>query len=669
MLRTIQKWCRDAAVAVLTSLLIISSVALASEQDISSAEPKVPGTARQALRTPVTYSCVDKPIENVLMELAEQANIDIIKSPKVDGNVTAKVTNVPLEEALTNILAAHDYTYVATESMIRVVPIPQMAVLRERLVNRIYQVTFADSNEVAAALRGFISDRGRIALNRGTSHILVTDTESNIKAIDRFIEQIDLVTPQVLVEVRIYEITSNEGFELGTEWSAGRNEPEILGYHEEVDSRRSGYDFDQLLPHMGDLLPRTEMTTTQTGDVVSTNATRTGDVVSTNVTRTGDVDTTTVTGPSTTHSYETTWGNYRDADDYLDPRDDEARMETEGWTENPEITENERVVTGDITETETTRTRPTTETETIRTGPTTETTTSGIRGFDRYYDQLENSAFSKKTETKRYITRRRRPFVGGSFDRVQRGSLSFSLLNDTVDLELALHALHQQVEAKLLANPRVLVLDNETANFEIVREFPYRELRQVAREDPITYTEFKDVGINLKVTPHITRQQMIKLHITPEFSVLVSLDPAGVPTVDARRADTVALIRDGQTIAMGGLRKRETAKNISKVPILGDLPLLGGLFRSESESVQINELVVFITTQIVTEPVLSPAERQQFSQTEFAGPKTTELRLERPRKQETEPAGETVPKALEVLLQELDSFERQSLKQNNQPLQ
>jgi type II secretory pathway component GspD/PulD (secretin) len=546
------------------------------------------------------------------MNLAEQANIDIVKSPKVTGNVTVKVTGVPLEEALTNILAAHDYTYIATESMIRIVPIPEMAVLRERLVSRIYQVTFADSNEVAAALGGFVSERGRVAHNKGTSHILVTDTESNMKAIDRFIEQIDLMTPQVLVEVRIYEITSSEGFELGTQWSAGRNVPEIITTHEDVTSSRSGYDFDQLLPHLDDILPRTETTTTHTGDV----------------------ETTTTRQGGTTTFTETTTGNYRDADDGF------GSMTTTGSTTEPD----------------------TTDTEIVATDNTTETVTSEVKDFDKYYNDFKNNTVTRSTETERFITRRRKPFVGGSFDRIEGGTLNFSLLNDAVDLQLALHVLHQQVEAKLLANPRVLVLDNETANFEIVREIPYREVWQVARQDPVSFTEFKNVGVQLKVTPHVARDGIIKLHIMPEFGILVSQDLEGVPTVDTRRANTIALIRDGQTIAMGGLRKRETTKSISKVPLLGDLPLLGGLFRSETESVMINELVVFITTRIVTESVLSPAERRQFRQTDFAGPKTSELRLERPSQGRTKAAGATIPDALGILSQELESFERQSLK-------
>jgi type IV pilus assembly protein PilQ len=197
------------------------------------------------------------------------------------------------------------------------------------------------------------------------------------------------------------------------------------------------------------------------------------------------------------------------------------------------------------------------------------------------------------------------------------------------------------------------VLDNETANFEIVREIPYRELLQVAREDPITYTEYKDVGVQLNVTPHIARDGMIRLNIEPEFGVVVSFNAEGAPTVDTRRANTVAMIKNGQTIAMSGLRKRETTKDISKVPLLGDLPLLGGLFQSETESVEINELVIFITTRIITEPVLSAVEKKQFDVTEFAGPKITGMRLERDNQSKTKADALDIKESLESFLQRL----------------
>jgi type IV pilus assembly protein PilQ len=537
MRKAMEKYWRDCVVTFLIISLSISSVALCAEQGPASNTQTTPQTAQQRLQTKITYSCIDLPIDTVLMELAEQAKIDIVKSPKVTGNVTVKVTDVPLEEALSNILAAHDYTYIATESMIRVVPLSEIVAAREPLVTRIYRITYADANDVATALHNFMSPQGKVALNKGTSHVIVTDTESRIKGIDKFIEEIDQATPQVMVEVRIYDITSQEGFELSPEWSVGRNAP---------------YTADTII------LPD-EVTKTEIGGSDAWQD-RTNKIVGT---ERGAVD------------------NYTDT------------MTEHTW----------------------------------------------------------NDA-STKTETK-YINPpailtnvRRKPFVGGTFDRINGGTLSFSLLDDAVDIDFALSVLHQQVEAKLLANPRVLVLDNETAHFEIVREIPYRELEQVARQGPITYTAFKNVGVHLQVTPHIAKDGMIRLHIVPEFGVLVSQDALkvligqdktgqdafqnvlGVPTVDIRRADTTAMVKDGQTIVIGGLRKRETTKDLSKVPVLGDIPIVGGLFQSETESKVTRELVVFITPRIVTEPVLSENEKKQFDATEFAGPNITKMRLD-----------------------------------------
>ncbi|MHC4417539.1 MAG: secretin N-terminal domain-containing protein [Planctomycetota bacterium] len=538
MRKAIEKCSRAGVFALLIIWLLTPTIGLGEAQEFAATELT---PFRQRLQTRITYSCTELGIEKVLMELAGMAGIDIVKSPKVTGNVTVKLTEVPLEEALGNILAAHDYTYVATESMVRVMPLSEVAAAREELVTRIYQVKYADSNDVARALKNFVSQRGKVALNRGTSHIMVTDTEGQIKGIDRFIEQIDHITPQVLVEVRIYDITSNEGFKLDLDWFAGNNSP---------------LEADAIV------LPD-EIRTTEVGRT-----------------------------------------------DFWEERVDERVGIERGDPDNFTDTRSEHSWTKGGTETDTRFINP----------------PAILTNFERD------------------------PFVGGSFDRETGGTLRFSVLNDAVDIEFALSVLHKQVEAKLLANPRVLVLDNETANFEIVREIPYRELRQVAREDPITYTAFKDVGVQLKVRPHIARDGMIRLHIEPEFGVLVGLDPNGVPTVDTRRADTVAMIKNGQTIVMGGLRKREITKDISKVPILGDMPLLGGLFQSETESVNINELVVFITTKIITEPALTETEQRQLKETQFTMPQISKTRLElgRQAKAEAEPKPE-VPEVTELL--------------------
>ncbi len=498
----------------------------------------VSGAAREKLRTRVSHSCTDSPIEEVLMVLADKANIDIIKSPSVTGNVTAKVTDIPLEEALTNILAVHNWTYIATESMIRVIPLPETAPLKEPQVTRIYQLTYADANQVYVALDDFKSGKGEIAINKGTGHIMVTDTEDKIKAMDKFIEQIDYVTQQVLVEVRIYDVTTKEGFELDPQWHFGRNAPYTPG------TFRS---------------PR-EITET-------------------------------VIGPESSHykelRKEVQWASpleylYPDLYDHATPIDN----------------------------------------------------FQGFSYYERGEDQWVTEPGRRETET-RYIEyekmgdRRRKPFVGGSFDRIEGGNLSFSVLNDAVDLDFVLYILHSQLDARLLANPRILVLDNETANFRIVRQIPYKEFMQAGREDPVDFTAFKDVGVKLNVTPHIARDGMLRLHIAPEFSVLISRDVQGVPTIDKRRADTIAMIEDGQTIVVGGLRKREITKDIAKVPVLGDMPLLGGLFISESESEVVNELIVFITTRIISEPTLSESEKKLLVETAFTTPAIEKTRIEK----------------------------------------
>jgi len=609
--KVMKNYCQYCVFTLLVILLAISPVVIAGELYFEQSREIVSKRVKERLQIRITRTWVDLPIEEVLMDLAEEARVDIIKSPSVVGNVTAKVTDVPLEEVLTNILAAHNYTYIATNNMIRVVPISEIALVREELVSKVYRITYADANEVATALTNFISERGRVAVNKGTSHIVVTDTAEKIKAIDEFISQLDAVTPQVLVEVRVYDITTKEGFEIGTSWNVGRNAPLITKTTPltETITTVTGPTKTESSETTPDKTTTGWGTSSETTPDRSTTGWGTSSETKPDKTTTGWGTSSETTPDKTTtgwtESSETITGNYGDSDDPAGGMTTIGRADssettfggtTTGRTDSSEITLG-GTTTGRTDSSETTlggtTTGRTDSSETILGGTTTrQTTTDESANTETRVTRLPTTTYSRK------------PFVGGSYDRIRGGSLRFSLLNKVVDIDFVLEMLHTQLEAKLLANPRILVLDNETANFEIVREIPYRELRQVAREDPMTYTEFKDVGVRLKVTPHITRDDMLRLHIAPEFSILVSQDSNGVPTVDARRADTVALVKDGQTIAIGGLRKRQISKGITKVPVLGDIPLVGGLFKSKTELKEINELVVFITPRIITNPEL-----------------------------------------------------------------
>ncbi|NIP22806.1 MAG: hypothetical protein GWN67_09575 [Phycisphaerae bacterium] len=577
----IKMYHRNYICVLLAISLFVSPLTVGAEQTILK-------SGREKLKTRVTLSWVEKPIETVLMDLAEAANIDIIKSPTVTGTVTAKVTDVPLEEALTNILAVHNSTYIATENMIRVIQLPVTAPLKEPQITRIYKITYADPNQVFIALDDFKSGKGEIAIIKGTSHIIVTDQEHKIKAMDELVERIDQMTPQVLIEVRIYDVTTREGFELDPRWHLS-NKPYPMGPMPTPD----------------------EIKTIQTS-------------------------------PESTYSKQKrtdmTWMQVAGERPVYPPTDPPA------WVDGYPDPNHVWFAGGD-------------------TAPVTER-------IEEQWTQEPGGTRIEKTYSNPspfMYGRRRDDFIGGSFDRYSGGTLHISLLDDAIDLNFVLSVLHSQVDARLLANPRILVLDNETADFEIVRETPYREFQQVGRLDPISYTAFKNIGVDLKVTPHIARDGMLRLHVVPQFSTLVSQVPTATadgfvntlpaPIVDARRVDTKTMIRDGQTIVLGGLRKREVSKGISKVPVLSDMPLIGGLFKSETESKVIKELVVFITARIVTEPTFSKREQQLYSETKFEPPKIEKTRIEKGEFDSTKTEESEITDSLDLLLKKLEAPE------------
>jgi type II secretory pathway component GspD/PulD (secretin) len=122
------------------------------------------------------------------------------------------------------------------------------------------------------------------------------------------------------------------------------------------------------------------------------------------------------------------------------------------------------------------------------------------------------------------------------------------------------------------------------------------------------------------------------MHIQPEFGIVigrVQLSSSDVPIVDTRKFDTTAVVRDGETVVLGGLRKKDTTLQINKIPILGDLPVLGNLFKFEGETTAVNELVIFITPRIMTELGMTESEQNAFDVTDFDGPTPVQTKAEK----------------------------------------
>ncbi|MBN1456733.1 MAG: hypothetical protein JW912_02650 [Sedimentisphaerales bacterium] len=559
-------------------------------------------TVQQRLKVAVTYSCESLPIETVLLQLAELGNVDIVKSPKVTGDVTIKVTNVPLDEVLENILSAHDYTYIATDYMIRVVPLPEAVAYRDKMVSRIYHITYADVAGVSNALGQFVSDKGKISYNKGTNHIIVTDTEDKIRMIDNFINQVDQMTQQVVVEVRLYDVETNEAFDLTVDWALDYNKPKLEYPRSE----------------------RTTSTTTATSDEYTNSYTKN---------KNGGYDSDSTYAENSNGGYTSDSTSHTD---YGETTNSHTETGTTDWIENSEGV----IVPVDSPDSYSSTTSDTTgwsdgTTHEDGTNWQDTTGTSHESGTD-WEDTTGQNVYGPTSSTTTTVTdtpinnhlpilKRERLSYGASFNPTDGGTIRFGFLDNNIDLQFALSMLHSDLQAQLLANPRIMVVDNQPANFEIVREVPYTELSETSDGGNMTSTKFMPVGVKLNVTPHIARDGLIRLEIEPEFSTIVSLDINGAPTMDTRRARTTAMVHDGETIVLGGLRKKSTNKGVDKFPLLGDLPVVGGLFRNEHESEVTRELILFITSKIVTRPCLKPNEIQRLKQTIFADPELCEM--------------------------------------------
>ncbi len=165
-------------------------------------------------------------------------------------------------------------------------------------------------------------------------------------------------------------------------------------------------------------------------------------------------------------------------------------------------------------------------------------------------------------------------------------------------------------KAEVLANPKVLTLDGLAAKIELVEQIAYTESQVNPTTGGVTTsTGFKDVGIKLDVTPHISSGGFVSLEIKTEQSFQTGT-VNNQPTIDSRKAETNLLAADGETIVIGGLKKRDSTFTVTKIPIVGSIPVLGRLFQKRVKTSTDTELLIFVTPYIMTENLLTAKEKE-----------------------------------------------------------
>lgn len=180
------------------------------------------------------------------------------------------------------------------------------------------------------------------------------------------------------------------------------------------------------------------------------------------------------------------------------------------------------------------------------------------------------------------------------------GAIGVSILEGDWSINGHIEAGIQDKNAKILSNPKLLVLNNQEASIDIVKEIPYIESQSVSSEGTITgTTSFKQAGIKLKVKPQINRDGSIVLSVSPEQSYQDGQGRDGTPIINTTKSTTTLMLRSGEAASIGGLIRETETDTTNKVPLLGDIPLIGYLFKSVQKNKGRTELTIFITAKIV----------------------------------------------------------------------
>ena len=176
------------------------------------------------------------------------------------------------------------------------------------------------------------------------------------------------------------------------------------------------------------------------------------------------------------------------------------------------------------------------------------------------------------------------------------GILTFDQFKATLDI------LATDANSSLVSKPSVTTLNNKQALIKIGQNIPIAEVSRGVGGDLITYKE-KEVSMALKVTPHIGLNGDITLDVHPVLEEIIGYtgsSEAPQPITSKREVKTTVMVKDGQTLVIGGLIKESKTENVSKVWLLGDIPILGYLFKHTTMTTQKNDLLIFITTKIIT---------------------------------------------------------------------
>jgi type IV pilus assembly protein PilQ len=174
------------------------------------------------------------------------------------------------------------------------------------------------------------------------------------------------------------------------------------------------------------------------------------------------------------------------------------------------------------------------------------------------------------------------------------GGIAFGILKDNLRLDLALTALESSGKAKIVSSPKVVTVDNREATIEQGTQIPYSTVSASG-----TNVQFIDATLRLKVTPHITPDGRVSMKVEAQNDSPGEAAPNGQLTINKKKATTEVLVQDGDTTVIGGIMQIQRSENQTGLPWLSKIPVLGYLFRKDTNTARNRELLIFLTPKIM----------------------------------------------------------------------
>ncbi|MDY7031437.1 MAG: type II secretion system secretin GspD [Thermodesulfobacteriota bacterium] len=190
----------------------------------------------------------------------------------------------------------------------------------------------------------------------------------------------------------------------------------------------------------------------------------------------------------------------------------------------------------------------------------------------------------------------------GLFLGAVKGVITFGD-QEFLNLGALIRAFQSDSDINILSTPHILTMDNEEAEIIVGEERPFLTSSQTTDTGSVTNTyEYKDLGVTLRITPQISKGGMVKLNIFQEIKSFVEQIEIGAINTTKRQAKTTVIVENGEMVVIGGLIRDETRKGLSSVPCLGNIPVLGWLFKAIYQADTKTNLMVFITPHIIKSP-------------------------------------------------------------------